>query len=76
MEFEKLLYDKEDLEVTIQDLHKVADELEEIKNKSFGLAHDKTKQFLKEVEKEIEWNEQILDEIKEGIEFFELHKDK
>ena len=71
---EKLETTKEEIELTIQNLHKTTDKIEEInKDNSDWLVKLKTNAFIQELEKEIEWNEQILEEINDSIEFSNSH---
>ena len=76
MEIENLMCDKEDMETTIQQLHTTTDELEVINKKSVGVVKERTSQFIKEMEKDIEWNEQILNEINSSIQFEEMRDKK
>ena len=76
MEIENLMCDKEDMETTIQQLHTTTDELKVINKKSVGIVKERTSQFIKEMETEIEWNEQILNEINSSIQFEETMRDK
>jgi len=76
MEIENLMCDKEDMETTIQQLHTTTDELEVINKKSVGIVKERTSQFIKEMETEIEWNEQILNEINSSIQFEEMRDKK
>ncbi|HUS48543.1 MAG TPA: hypothetical protein VMZ91_00115 [Candidatus Paceibacterota bacterium] len=67
---EKLEVDIENLEITIQALHNTSKVIENLKEDSLdSVVKFKTSQFVKELNKEIEWNEQILDEVKGSISF-------
>lgn len=67
---EKLQISKEETELTIQELNKTAKVLEGIKsNIPIGCGYEIVKRSLKEIDNEIEWNEQILEEIQGSIEF-------
>jgi len=69
---EILEIDKQDIEVVIQQLHFTTDRLENIKNNSTDLlSQEKLNSFIKEMNKEIEFNEDILNEINDGIKFNE-----
>ena len=67
---EKLQIDKQEVEMTIQELHKTADNLESLRDDSKDeVVKLKTNQFIKEIEKEIDWNEQVLEDINSSLEF-------
>ena len=73
MTTEKLRADLEDIEVVIRNLNHTSNRIEELKdNTSDFLVIDNLKQFLKKLESEIDWNEQIKDEIEQSIKFIEL----
>jgi len=70
MTMEKLIIDLGETETTIQELHDTANILEETRNKlPIGTARSKAEVFIQELNKEIEWNEQIKEEIESSIRF-------
>ena len=71
MDIEKLEFDKTETELTIQGLHKTSEKLEKIKEEiQIGdISWVIIEQGLRETNKQIEWNEQILDEINGSIQF-------
>jgi hypothetical protein len=70
MELEKLQTDKEETEKEIKELYIIADRLENLKDKSNNsLIVEKLNQFIKELDKEIEYSEFYLQEIDNSIEF-------
>jgi len=70
MVMEKLIMDLGESEITIQELHNTTNQLEEMRDKlPIGTARDKTETFIQELNKEIEWNEQIKEEIESSIRF-------
>jgi hypothetical protein len=72
MNVEILETQKQDTELIIQGLHKTADILESARaEETQGTIKDLINSFLKQTEKEIEWNEEILQEINESIGFEE-----
>jgi len=66
---EKLLFDKEETEQEIKELHKTADRLEVLRDETRGTAQQQIDLTIQRLEKDIEWNEQILNEITDSIEF-------
>ena len=70
---EKLECDREEIEITIQQLGKTAECLERVKDEFPScLARTKCLDFLGQIEKEIEWNEDIIEEIDSSIEFIKV----
>ena len=69
---DKLECDKIDTEIVIQQLHNAFNKYEGMKEKeSNACIKLKLNGFLNELNKELEWNEQILQELNESIEFEE-----
>lgn len=69
---DKLEFDKTETEMVIQKLHNACNNLENLKDKnSDALIKDKLNFFIKDLNREIEYNEQILQELNESIEFEE-----
>ena len=69
---QNLLCDREDIELTIQELNGFADKLEDLRDRAKNsFVRSETERFITEVEKDIEWNEQLKEEIIQSIEFEE-----
>jgi len=69
---DKLECDKEDTEIVIQKLNNACKKFEDLEDKeSNAFIRDKLKGYIKDLNKDIEWNEQILQELKESIDFEE-----
>lgn len=69
---EKLEADMSDTEVIIQDLHKVSEKLEDMReDEDNPIIKLKLRSFITELGKEIEWNEQILQELEQSKDFIE-----
>lgn len=70
MNIEKLECDKTDTEVVIQHLNETIDLMETIKSdESNPIVKLKLKTFITELNKEVEWNEVILQELSDSINF-------
>ena len=70
MNIETLECDKKDTEVIIQKLHETTDYIEQLKSdETNNIIKLKLRGFILELEKEIEWNEMILQELNESIDF-------
>lgn len=70
MSVENLQIQKEETEREIKELHIISNNLEEMRDKlPSGVAKEKTIHFIKEIEKELEWEEVILQEIDTSINF-------
>jgi hypothetical protein len=77
MNVEKLECDKTDTEIIIQELNNTSEYLEELQSNSCNsIVKLKLRSFIKELDKEIEWNEQILQELEQSINFFEIHDNR
>jgi hypothetical protein len=69
---EKLEADMCDTEVIIQDLHNISQRIEDMKDdESNPIIKLKLRSFITELGKEIEWNEQILQELEQSKDFLE-----
>ena len=69
---ELLEVDKADTEIIIQKLHTTTTELEKLRDKqNCSLNTEKLNSFIKEMEKEIEFNEDILKDFDDSIKFIE-----
>ena len=62
---------KTDTEVVIQELNNLVEEQERLRDSSCysNIPRLKVNSFIKELNNEIEWNEQILQELNESIDF-------
>ena len=70
---DKLECDKQDTEIVIQQLHNACKKFEDLENKeSNAFIREKFKGIIKEINKDLEWNEQILQELNDSIEFEEM----
>lgn len=69
---EKLEADLCDTELIIQELHKTSEKLEDMKeDEDNPIIKLKLRSFITELNKEIEWNEQILQELNDSIAFIQ-----
>lgn len=67
---DRMEVDREETEITIQQLENTESQLRKLmEEKPIGLAREKLAFYLKDIEKELEWNEQILQEQEESISF-------
>ena len=70
MNKEKILLQKEEQEFIIQELHKTSECLEKFKDKlSIGNAREKVESFIKDLDKELYWEEEYLQELDDSINF-------